>query len=138
MLLRRRGRRRRMDRRGRQLRRGTCAAGRRTTGAGTAASTLMHFDVGIWRRAADNRRTAGPAVLLHAGKRMIALIGHGVAGNDFPALARRRVAGRGAAGTADVMALRRDRSYRCTGMRSNTGTAPAPSFESALAKGALS
>jgi hypothetical protein len=56
---------------------------------------------------------------LHAGKRMIALNGRGIAGTGFRTLTRRRVAGRCAAGMTDVMALRRDRGNRRTRMRGN-------------------
>ena len=54
---------------------------------------------------------------LHAGKRVIALKPH--CRDRFSHLTRRRVASRGAAGTTDVMALRRDRGNRRTRMRGN-------------------
>ena len=62
------------------VRSGACAR-RRTATAGATASTLVHFDVGIGGRAADNRRAAGgsPAMLLRAGKRLIAGNGRGIA-----------------------------------------------------------
>src|SRR6476620_2207105 len=62
---------------------------------------------------------------LHAGKRVIALSGRGIAGTGFCTLTRRRrVAGRCAAGMTDVVALRGNRGNRRTRMRcDDAGTA---------------
>ena len=61
---------------------------------------------------------------LHAGKRVITLNDRGIAGTGSCTLTWRRVAGRGAAGAADVVALRGNRSNRRTRMRGNdAGTA---------------
>ena len=61
---------------------------------------------------------------LHAGKRVITLNGRGVAGTGFCTLTCWRVAGRGAAGATDVVALRGNRGNRRTRMRgNNAGTA---------------
>ena len=62
---------------------------------------------------------------LHAGKRVIALSGRGIAGTGFCTLTRRRrVAGRCAAGMTDVVALRGNRGNRRTRMRGDdAGTA---------------
>ena len=54
---------------------------------------------------------------LHAGKRMIALNGRGIARTGFRTLTCRRVAGRCATGATDMMALRLDRGKRRTRMR---------------------
>ena len=54
---------------------------------------------------------------LHAGKRMIALDGRGIARTGFRTLTYRRVADRRATGATDMMALRLDRGKRRTRMR---------------------
>ena len=99
-------------------RRGVAGTGFRTCCTGTRGARRLHARkrviAGKRRSVAGGNFRARGARRLHAGKRMIAL--NGIAGTGFRTLTRRRVAGRG---SADVVALRRDRGDRRTRMRGN-------------------